>query len=540
MEPSGPDVVFSDVHIPVIPPQDVPEEGDGQNDVGGDPGHGVRRAQGVKRQRICLGADDASGHGGGKGQAHGDPGHQLRRTGPQHEPGPADALDAVAHHENEAQEQVHGVIHIQEGVAVSHGVHRDLVGGQEDPQIGVAQGQQQADAHGHRRQQRHHHQGLQGPLADAVVVSGSQVLGGEAGHGRAQGVHRRCCQVEQLVGRTEAHLGGGGHHDAVQHVKLHHHALHDDDANGQHRELQPQGHALHHMAADIAPGDLHVLPVQPQLRILGKGIDEARHRADELSRHRGDGRPGHAPPEHHDEQQVQPHVQHRGKQQEQQRRQGVTHAAQKGADEVIKQLGPDTGEDDEAISIGRLIHLGIVRGHVDPRQHGVQQSQGQSRQQHRQHRRQDDLGGQGPAHPGLVPGPHLAGRHHAEARADAEGELQKDEHQRRGVVDPGHLLGRQGLAHNGCVTDGVYLLQQIRQNHRQRKDQDRFPARPFCQVHGPEQGLFRLFHIKNLRFKGTNDYSPAAPGSSSSRTHKNFVIFTEKTDTFMAYIHNKY
>ena len=34
---------FSDVHIPVIPPQDVPEEGDGQNDVGGDPGHGVRR-----------------------------------------------------------------------------------------------------------------------------------------------------------------------------------------------------------------------------------------------------------------------------------------------------------------------------------------------------------------------------------------------------------------------------------------------------------------------------------------------------------------
>ena len=62
----------------------------------------------------------------------------------------------------------------------------------------------------------------------------------------------------------------------------------------------------------------------------------------------------------------------------------------------------------------------------------------------------------------------------------------------------------------------------------------------FGLVHGPEQGLFRLFHIKNLRFKGTNDYSPAAPGSSSSRTHKNFVIFAEKTDTFMAYIHNKY
>ena len=36
-------VVCSQIHIPVILPQDVPEEGDGQNGVGGDPGHGVRR-----------------------------------------------------------------------------------------------------------------------------------------------------------------------------------------------------------------------------------------------------------------------------------------------------------------------------------------------------------------------------------------------------------------------------------------------------------------------------------------------------------------
>ena len=372
------------------------------------------------------------------------------------------------------------------------------------------------------------------------MVPGPQVLGGEAGHGRAQGVHRRARQGGQLVGCTEAHLGGGGHHDAVQHIKLHHHALHDDDAHRQHGELQPQRHPLGHMAAHIPHGDPHVLPVQPQLRIPGKGIDEARHRADQLGRHRGDGRPGHAPPEHDDEQQVQPYVQHRGKQQEQQRRQGVTHATQKGADEVIEQLRADAGENDEAISIGRLIHLGVVRGHVDPGQHGVQQSQGQGRQQHRQRRRQDDLGGQGPAHPGLVPGPHLAGRHHAEARADAEGELQEDEHQRRGVVDPGHLLGRQRLAHNGRIADGVYLLQQIRQDHRQRKDQDRFPACPLGQVHGPEQGLFRLFHVKNLRFKERMIIAPPRPRRQAAEPTRILSFSLKKTDVFMVYIHSKY
>lgn len=41
--PEGTGSVCSQIHIPVIPPQDVPEEGDGQNGVGGDPGHGVRR-----------------------------------------------------------------------------------------------------------------------------------------------------------------------------------------------------------------------------------------------------------------------------------------------------------------------------------------------------------------------------------------------------------------------------------------------------------------------------------------------------------------
>ena len=325
--PSGTGSVCSQIHIPVILPQDVPHHGGAHDDVRGDPRQRVRSTQGVKRRRAGRRADGAPCHSRRQHQAHGDPGHQLRRAGPQHELGPSDALDTVAGDEYAAQEQIHGIIHIQERVAKPDGICRDLVRRQEDMQICIVQRQQQSAAHRRHGDDGHHPQSLQRTPADTVMVARAQVLGGEAGHGRAQGIHRRCRQVGQLVGRAEAHLGGGGHHNAVQHVKLYHHALHDDNADGQHRELQPQGHALHHMAADIAPGDPHVLPVQPQLRILGKGIDEARHRADELSRHRGNGRPGNTPMEGHNEQKVQPDIEDGGKQQEQKRRHRIPHTA---------------------------------------------------------------------------------------------------------------------------------------------------------------------------------------------------------------------
>ena len=43
--------------IAVIFPQDVADERDGQHRIGGDPGHGISGAQGVKRQSRRVGAD---------------------------------------------------------------------------------------------------------------------------------------------------------------------------------------------------------------------------------------------------------------------------------------------------------------------------------------------------------------------------------------------------------------------------------------------------------------------------------------------------
>ena len=73
-----------------------------------------------------------------------------------------------------------------------------------------------------------------------------------------------------------------------------------------------------------------------------------------------------------DKQQVKPYVQDCGKQQEQQRRDGIAQTAQKRADEVIEQLRTDTGKDHGAVGIRRPVHLLVVRRDVEPRQHRVQ------------------------------------------------------------------------------------------------------------------------------------------------------------------------
>ena len=76
--------------------------------------------------------------------------------------------------------------------------------------------------------------------------------------------------------------------------------------------------------------------------------------------------------EREDEQQVKPDVQDGREQQEEQRRCRVAHAAQERADEVIKKLRADTGEDDHAVGVRRVIDRGAVRRDVYPREHRVQ------------------------------------------------------------------------------------------------------------------------------------------------------------------------
>ena len=65
--------------------------------------------------------------------------------------------------------------------------------------------------------------------------------------------------------------------------------------------------------------------------------------------------------------------------------------------------------------------------------------------------------------------------------------MQKDIHDRRNVVYASDLFGGERLADDGGVTDGIDLLQQVRQDDRERKAQNGLPARALGQVDRLEQ-----------------------------------------------------
>ena len=193
--------------------------------------------------------------------------------------------------------------------------------------------------------------------------------------------------------------------------------------------------------------------------------------------------------------------------------------AQEGADEVVKQLRADTGEDDGAVGVRRGVHLVVGGRHVDPRQHGIQQHQRQRRQHHRQRGGQQQLRGQRAAHAPFVVHAHIVGRDDAEARADAEGELQKDEHQRIGIVDAGHLGGGQRLTNDGRVADGVHLLQKVGQDHRQRKQEDHLPARPLGQVDGLPSFMCCFHRNRSILLCSIDNYLSQSADYNTLRRH---------------------
>ena len=322
---------------------------------------------------------------------------------------------------------------------------------------------------------------------DPLRLSRPLVLRRVAGHCRSQSVQWGHQQAIQLICRSKAVLSRMGDHLAVQNVKLHHHALHHNNTDGKHRKLQSQRKPLAQMPPDIPFGHLPVLPLQTQLGILYEGINKAPCRADQLRCHGGDRRACHSPAEGHDKHQIQPDIENGGKKQEQKRRHRISHAAQKGADKIVEKLCADSREDNGAVGIGGAIHLRAVRRHIDPRQHRAQQQKRQPRQHRGQHRRKDDLCRQRAPHAGIVPRTHLLRRHHAKARADAEGKLQKNKDDRGGIVHPRHLAGSQRLPHYGSVADGVHLLQQIADYNRKGKCQNRFPRHTLGQVSGAEK-----------------------------------------------------
>ena len=232
--------------------------------------------------------------------------------------------------------------------------------------------------------------------------------------------------------------------------------------------------------------------------IAPEGVAEARDGADQLRRNGRDRRPGDAPVEGENEQHVQTDVQDGREQQKQQRRDGIAHAAQKRADKVIEKLRADPGEDDRTVGMRGEVDRAAVRGDVDPCEHGIQQRERKRGQEDRQRSGEHDLRCERAADARLVVRADLAGGNDAEAGADAEGELKKDEDEGIGVVDAGDLLRGERLPDDGGVADGIDLLEQEREDDRKREAQNGFPAAPFGQIDRLEKGMHFRFGACSL------------------------------------------
>ena len=230
---------------------------------------------------------------------------------------------------------------------------------------------------------RHHHDGgaqaqlqqLPHTLVEPVGLAGADVLPGVGGGRHAEG------EVGHHGEAVHAHDGGGGGHDRLAHgvgQALHHDGGHGEnrlsDARGQAQQAQLFGQvAVGHQGAQV---HVHHIP-------HGTQADQAQQAGDRLG---NDGGPGHARHTHAEvrhEGDVQHDVQQAGDNQEKQRENAVTQAAQDAGEDVVQRAAQDAQEDDLQVgdSAGgngfRGLDHGDERGGGQVAHHGHQQARGQ-------------------------------------------------------------------------------------------------------------------------------------------------------------------
>ena len=372
--------------------------------------------------------------------------------------------------------------HIQDGQAQAHNgqvpvgdVHRGRrfrrVPGDEQPQHQPAKHQHSGGDH-HRGDQGDHCGPSLAPL-DALHLPGAQVLAHIGGHRKTVGSGGDFQQAVQLV--------GGGKSRQKQHPKpvdhrLHHHAPHGNDGVLQRRggaQLQKQ-HRLAGGQAQVLPGNLQ----QGHPPDMGKTV----HRRGPLGEHRGDGSPRNAPPEAHDEQKVQPHVEQGGHSHRVQGRFAVPQGPQDGGQQVVGHNHRDAAKHNPQIQ--QRPREDVRRGgqHLEHRPGGQlagrRQQQGKSGAQ----------GGAAPHRPGQFPVIFSAEMlSHEDGKPLGE---PLDNAQHHPVEPVGGPQGGQGahphhLPHHGGIYHGVQLLEHVPHHQRQGKGDEQLCRRTLCHTADP-------------------------------------------------------
>ena len=102
---------------------------------------------------------------------------------------------------------------------------------------------------------------------------------------------------------------------------------------------------------------LPVVSVRRKGRHFCVNVDKAKDRGDSLGKYGGAGSPCNSHLKVDNEYQVQNHVQHCGKDQEDQRSPAVSHCTQVGGKQVVKNSGNDSRTDDHDVCVGILENI---------------------------------------------------------------------------------------------------------------------------------------------------------------------------------------
>ena len=222
--------------------------------------------------------------------------------------------------------------------------------------------------------------------------------------------------------------------------------------------MQPERNPL----PQVFGGKLHVRTevraLRAQCGVAPKRVDAAGKEADRLRDDRGDRRAHRPHAERDQEQQVEPDIEDGGEQQEDERRERIAQRAQNAADEVVADLREDAEEDHQAIAVCGAVDLAVRGCDMQEREQLRQERRRNGGQQGGDDERQLDLRRKRAAQPLIVAAADAICGDDTEARRAAEGELQKDEGQREGVIDARHLLGGEHLPADDGVGQCVDLL----------------------------------------------------------------------------------
>ena len=249
-------------------------------------------------------------------------------------------------------------------------------------------------------------------------------------------------------------------------------------------------HAEGRRPLEHAPVHLHIGPAEQQLGQPPFQIGQRHQRRRPLGQHRCDGRPGNSHGAGPHKEKIQPHIQHGGRRQGKQGRQGVPRRPQSRRAQVIEKGHRQTEKDHIQI----LRHQGpqLPRG-LDQPQQGPQQNQAPQPQNRRQ--QQAEHQGEKPLPPerGQVPAAVKLGKEHRDARtAAAEDENEQVHHRTRHPHGP-----EGGAAQKAADDEGVHrvveLLQDIPADQGQGQP-DQLPGNTALgQYHSPVHGKLPPF-----------------------------------------------